>query len=340
MRFFFLLYFIFFFLLPLKAQEELGVATPAYILFYNVENLFDVSNDSLILDDEFTYSGIRHWSFSRMRDKFQKISRVILNVGQWHPPVLVGLCEVENSKVLNLLLNETNLYDFGYRVVHYDSADERGIDVALFYLNQRFDVITSESLPINFGEGERPTRDILYVKGVIDNVDTLHILVNHWSSRYGGSSATQWKREFAAQRLRVFCDSLYSYNNENLIIVMGDFNEGHRSELFSEHLKVGKLENEEVNLISPALYLPANVGSIKFNYHWQLYDQIILSRRFFDIESPIFIEDPKIDIIDFPFLLERDDEYGGYKPFRTYVGMRYNGGFSDHLPVSVMLKVK
>ncbi len=323
-----------------NAQEILNVPEKnAGVMFYNVENLFDVSNDSLTNDDAFTFDGLRRWTFGRMLDKFRKLNRVILTAGGWNPPVLIGLCEVENSWVLNLMLDETGMRHLSYRVVHYDSPDERGIDVALVYLHNRFQVVGSQPLPVNFGSDERPTRDILYVKGVLDGLDTLHVLVNHWTSRYGGSATTQWKREFTAQQLRCFTDSLHAQDPRSLVIVMGDFNEPHRSALFPKHLGSGLLE-DDAWLISPALYLPVDAGTIKYQYKWQVFDQILVSRSFFEGKGPIYIEKPELRIIDFPFLLERDDKYGGDKPFRTYVGMRYHGGYSDHLPVWIDLKTR
>lgn len=311
----------------------------AGVMFYNVENLFDVSSDSLINDTDFTYDGIRRWTYGRMLDKFRKINRVILNAGGWSPPVLIGLGEVENSWVLNLMLDETGMRHLGYRVVHYDSPDERGMDVALLYLHDRFDLMASEPLPVDYGPGERPTRDVLYVKGVLDGLDTLHVLVNHWTSRYGGSAATQWKREYTARQVKSFTDSLHGHNPQSLLLVMGDFNEPHRSDLFSKFLGSGKLE-DDVWLISPALYLPIDAGTIRYQHKWQVFDQIMVSRTFFEVNGPIYIEKPEMRIIDFPFLLERDEKYGGDRPFRTYVGMRYHGGFSDHLPVWIDLKTR
>ncbi|GAO31801.1 endonuclease/exonuclease/phosphatase family protein [Geofilum rubicundum] len=234
-------------LLQLQAQELneaqdtcLSQERTAGILFYNVENLFDVSNDSLKNDHEFTYLGLRRWTYGRMLDKFRKINRVILNAGKWSPPVLVGLCEVENSWVLNRMLDETGLRQLGYRLVHFDSPDERGMDVALLFLYERFQVSGAEPITVDFGPGERTTRDVLYVKGVMDGLDTLHVLVNHWTSRYGGSAATQWKRAYTAQQVRLFTDSLLAQNPRRLVVVMGDFNEPHHSGLFSEYLGAGR----------------------------------------------------------------------------------------------------
>lgn len=327
-------------LAPSYAQKTVpSVESSAGVMFYNVENLFDVTNDSLTRDDEFTFEGLRRWSYGRMLEKFRKINRVVLNAGAWNPPVLLGLCEVENSWVLNLLLDETGLRHLNYRVVHYDSPDERGIDVALLYLHDRFQVLASEPLPVDFGQGERPTRDVLYVKGVLDGLDTLHVLVNHWTSRYGGSAATQWKRELTARQVRLFTDSLHVHNPLSLVVVMGDFNEPHRSDLFSKHLGAGTLE-DGAWLISPALYLPLDAGTIKYQHHWQVYDQVMVSRSFFEGNRSVYMESPEMRIIDFPFLLERDDQFGGDKPFRTYSGMRYHGGYSDHLPVWIDLKTR
>jgi hypothetical protein len=323
----------------LAISQERFKEGSAGLMFYNVENLFDVRNDSLTNDDEFTQDGIRRWTYGRMLDKFRNINRVILNAGGWSPPVLVGLCEVENSWVLNLMLEETGMRNLGYSLLHSDSPDERGIDVALLYLYNRFQVEAAESLPVDFGPGERPTRDVLYVKGVLDGLDTLHVLVNHWTSRYGGSAATQWKREFTAQRVKLFTDSLYAQNPNSLVVLMGDFNEPHRSDLFPEYLGSGILE-DSVWLVSPALYLPSDAGTIKYLHQWQVYDQIFVSRPFFEGDLSIYIEKPEMRILDFPFLLERDEKFGGVKPFRTYIGMRYNGGYSDHLPVWIDLKIR
>ncbi|TCO06801.1 endonuclease/exonuclease/phosphatase family protein [Natronoflexus pectinivorans] len=312
--------------------------TIAGIMFYNVENLFDTRNDPDKRDDDFTPDGVRRWTYSRMREKFNNIGRVILNAGGWNLPVLIGLCEVENSWVLNAMLRETGLDNLHYRVIHYESPDLRGIDVALLYRRDRFKVYESRPIPVDFGPNERPSRDILYVKGVLDQSDTLHVLVNHWPSRFGGAAVTQWKRQYAARLTRQISDSIRMVNPQALLIVMGDFNEPHKSDLFLKDLEVGLLE-DDVWLISPALKIPPDVGTLKHQHAWEIFDQIIISRSFFDGSSPIYMSEPEMRIISLPFLLERDEQMGGVKPFRTYVGFRYAGGYSDHLPVWIDLVV-
>lgn len=310
----------------------------AGIMFYNVENLFDVVNDPETNDDEFTPDGNRRWNYSRIRQKFSNLNRVILNAGGWNLPVVVGLCEVENSWVLSAMLRETGLYNLGYRYVHYDSPDLRGIDVALLYRRERFKVQASRPVEVNFGPGERPTRDILYVKGVLDNADTLHILVNHWPSRLGGAAASQPKRRHAALVVKSLTDSIRNVHPDALLIVMGDFNEPPRSAIFTNDLNAGRLE-DDVWLISPALYLPPGKGTLKHGHAWEVYDQILISRPFFERKSPVQMDKPLMRIVEIPFLFQPDATHGGTKLFRTYEGFKYTGGYSDHLPVWIDLVV-
>ncbi len=317
-----------------QQQEQL-----AGIMFYNVENLFDVVSDPNKSDDEFTPAGSKHWTYSRMQDKFNKIARVILNAGGWNLPVLVGLCEVENAWVLNSMLHHTGLYNLDYRFVHYDSPDVRGIEVALLYRNNRFVVLDSQPVEVDLGPVHQPTRDILYVKGILDACDTLHVLVNHWPSRYGGSSFTQWKRQCAANLVKEICDSLLNNNPDRLLVILGDFNEAPNSNIFLKDLEIGDI-NSDKQLISPALNLLTSIGTLKYQHSWEIFDQIIVSRSLLNQDLNISLKSGSFRIVDLPFLLERDFQMGGLKPFRTYNGFKYNGGYSDHLPVWIDLIVK
>lgn len=311
----------------------------AGIMFYNVENLFDVRNDSLKNDDEFLPQGARRWTYSRMKQKMTRISKVILNAGGWNPPVLVGLCEVENKWVLTTMIRETGLNNLGYRVVHFESPDERGIDVALLYRASRFEIASAQPIPVNFGETERPTRDILYAKGILDRSDTLHVLVNHWPSKLGGAMASHWKREAAALVVKNITDSIYSTNPKALMIIMGDFNEEPDSDIFLNTLKAGKTSDGGI-LVNPALYLKKGVGTLKHQHEWVVFDQIIVSRSLLEGNSAVKMASPSLRIIDFPFLLERHPTFGGMRPFRTYIGFKYADGYSDHLPVWIDLMVE
>ena len=274
-----------------------------------------------------------------MKQKFTNISRVILNAGGWNLPVIVGLCEVENSWVLSSLLNETGLYGLGYRYIHHESPDERGIDVAMLYKSDCFKVLNSSSHYVDFGKNERPTRDILYVKGVLMETDTLHVFVNHWPSRLGGTIATNPKREIAATTLKLVCDSIITSVPDAKIIIMGDLNEEANSELIAKILDAGKADSK-CGFINLALHATGNEGTLKYQHTWSVFDQIIVSRSLLDKTSKVKLKEPVLNIIALPFLLEPDPTYGGQRPFRTYSGFRYIGGFSDHLPVLIELLIE
>ena len=165
------------------------------LVFYNVENLFDYFDDPDTRDEEFLPEGKRHWTKRRYEDKLQKIAKTIIATGGWEPPALVGLCEIENRYVLEGLTSFTPLKPIGYEIVHQDSPDKRGIDVALFYRPEKFQLIDYTYHPVNFPfEPESRTRDILHAVGILPGQDTLHLFVNHWPSKYGGALETIPKR--------------------------------------------------------------------------------------------------------------------------------------------------
>lgn len=321
------------------STDEGSELSLAGVMFYNVENLFDVKDDSLKSDEEFLPDGPRRWSYTRMKHKMTAVARVILNAGAWNPPVLVGLCEVENQWVVSNLIWETGLNNLGYRYVHFESPDDRGIDVALLYRGNRFKVLKTYPVSVDLGEQSRPTRDVLYVKGLLDNTDTLHVLVNHWPSRLGGVASSHWKREVAANTVKQITDSVFQTNPRALLLLMGDFNESPESELFYKVLQAGSVAAGKP-LINTASSLRKNTGTLKHQQTWSIFDHIMVSRSLMDGSSAIQLNQPAMKIIDLPFLLEPDEVYGGSQPFRTYRGFRYQDGFSDHLPVWINLLVK
>ena len=304
------------------------------ILFYNVENLFDCNNDSLTNDEEFLPDGNRHWSFHRYNNKVNKIAKVILASNNWNPPALVGLCEVENKTVLNRLVWETGLSEQGYRFIHHESPDRRGIDVALLYRKDKFKIISDSAITVSLPERNFYTRDILYVKGVAFGEDTLHVLVCHWPSKYGGAMHSEWKRIYVAGRLRGVCDSLFSVNKECKIVVMGDLNESPQSEAVYNSLKARE-KDSEADLVNLSYNFESGKvnGTIKYRGHWNIFDQIIVSRSL--LKKPFATEG--LSVVDLPFLLEKDKSHSGVVPFRTYRGPQYHGGFSDHLPVKAIV---
>ena len=195
-------------------------------MFYNVENLFDVFNDSLTNDDEFTPEGERHWNNYKFYKKLNNLSKVIIGIGEWNPPSVIGFCEIENRFVLNKLIYETPLKNFDYKIIHSDSPDRRGIDVAFLYRQSKFEPFLLLPVPIHFPDNpESKTRDILYVKGILNKTDTIHFFVNHWPSRYGGYEDSKPRRMCVASVLRSKVDSILSVNHHPNIIIMGDFND-------------------------------------------------------------------------------------------------------------------
>ncbi|MFT3740108.1 MAG: endonuclease [Breznakibacter sp.] len=307
------------------ANGQTGNSKPSSFMFYNTENLFDCFDDSLSTgDDEFLPQATRHWTYKRYKDKLNKISKVILAANGWAPPSLVGLCEIENRSVMHQLVNWTGLGAAGYRFVHFESPDVRGIDVALLYRTDDFRVLSSIPLAVNLS-GAHKTRDILMVKGILHGSDTLHVFVNHWPSRLGGEEQSSANRQIAAHTLTAVSDSIFSANPHAFVLLMGDFNDGPYNPSI---LQLG--EKGFVNLAT--LDGKPVQGSNKYRQDWELIDQILVSRTY---AGKLAAQGASLafKVVDLPFLLEKDETYLGQKPFRTFIGPVYHGGFSDHLPV-------
>lgn len=315
------------------------------IMFYNTENLFDVYNDSLTNDDEFTPEGDRKWNNYKFYKKLNNLSKVIISIGEWNPPSIIGLCEVENRFVLNKLIYETPLKSFDYKIIHAESPDRRGIDVAMLYRQSRFEPIYFHPISINFPDNpESKTRDILYVKGIAGGTDTLHLFVNHWPSRYGGYEDSKPRRMFVASVLRHKVDSIYAAVTNPNIVIMGDFNdepwdESIRIGLRAKSDTLGLKKDELVSLMGLPGKNPA-VGSNKYQSEWSVIDQFIVSGNLLIEKNSMHVSSEGARIYQASFLLEEDETHLGYKLNRTYTGPVYHGGFSDHLPIHVDLLAK
>lgn len=312
------------------------------IMSYNVENLFDCRHDSLKNDYEFLPDAVRHWNYSKYKRKLDAIARVIIATGEWTPPALVALCEVENDSVLRDLTRYSALREAGYRYVITHSPDERGINVALLYQRGTFKLLSSHSYPVpKPRKGDRPTRDILHVSGLLLNKDTLDVFVAHFPSRSGGAKASEPYRLAAAQRLKDATDSLFRVRTHPQIILMGDFNDYPHDKSIRQVLKAGAPPTETTLIDSKALYhllarksaTRKHFGSYKYQGEWGLLDHIILSGNLLMPNAPLHTAEERADVLRIPFLLADDKKYGGKQPFRTYYGMKYQGGYSDHLPV-------
>jgi len=323
---------------PVENKHELTERNSFRFMFYNVENLFDTENDPNKNDEEFLPDQGKYWTPKRYKTKLNQIYQVITAVGGWELPEIVGLSEIENRKVLEDLVNQTPLYRANYKIIHFESPDSRGIDVALLYRENRFTPDHSRPIPINFPASMgRSTRDILYVRGRTVNNDTLHVFVNHWPSRWGGQMETEEKRMFCASVLRRVTDSIMRAQPGANIIVSGDLNDYPTDRSLTESLKAKTIfENiRHKSLYNLSYYLQEEkgLGTHKYNGHWGILDQIIVSGGLLDQNTSLYTDKENAHVFNADFLLEDDDRFTGQQVSRTYVGYKYKGGFSDHLPV-------
>ncbi|MDD2962490.1 MAG: endonuclease [Bacteroidales bacterium] len=310
------------------------------VMFYNFENLFDPEDDSLTNDDEFTPTGSRYYTKTKMYRKINNIARVVLAVGKGRMPGIVGACEVENRKVLEKLVRYSALQKFGYKIVHFDSPDSRGIDVALLYRPESYRVVYSRPVAVSYdSSGLRRTRDILYTKGVLAGGDTLHVFVNHWPSRYGGVQSTIERRMQVAGVLRRLTDSVCSLEPGSMVLIMGDLNDDPDDPSVKETLGAvfpeSNLVGDEcrlVNLMWECLK-PGSEGTLKHQNRWNVFDQMLVPSAMINGRSRWQVRGGKANVLRDEFLFEPDETWGGRKLFRTYVGLKYSGGYSDHLPV-------
>jgi hypothetical protein len=312
----------------------------ARIVFYNVENLFDTKDDSLTNDAEFLPEGDKNWTYERFYRKIVRIYQVMVALGEGELPAIIGLCEIENREVLERLIYDTPMRKADYKIIHRESPDSRGVDVALLYRPDVFYPDTANWLKVPLGPGET-TREILHVTGRLWEEDTIHFFVNHWPSRYGGAGSSGIKRLAAASTLAASVKGILLQNIDARIIIMGDFNDEPGDESIRAINKI--LENnadpEEFSLVNLSeISTPGKIsGTIKHQGTWCVFDQFIVSRILLDRSEVIQLEGNKTEIFKPVFLLEKDETYSGYKLFRTYLGPGYHNGFSDHLPVSIKI---
>lgn len=305
------------------------------IAFYNVENLFDTEEDAHTLDREFTPKGKKKWGPYRYQLKIEKLGKAISRIGEDSvqlPPAFIGLAEVENSTVLNDLIHSDALQYLPYKYIHFDSPDERGIDVALLYNSSVFEPIAFRAIPAIVYDSKNIrdyTRDILYVSGKLNN-ETVHIYVNHWPSKRSGYDETRLKR---IQIAKLIHQEIATIEEENpKIIIMGDFNDNPDDDSIQKHLVTENFKNPMLNLYNKGF------GASKFYGKWMLFDQIILSRNFFS-EKKYEYRYKEAFIFNAPFLTNPRGRHKS-EPFRTYSGKYYQGGYSDHFPVYVVLEKK
>jgi len=318
--------------LPFTKTPETNLFTVA---FYNVENLFDIYDDPDTADEAFLPKSERRWTKKRYKKKLYKLATAISQIGKdrtGNAPSIVGLAEVENKDVIEDLLEMKHLKKAGYSYVHYDSPDERGIDVALLYKKSEFTVTNSKPFSIDLTvDQDNPdyTRDILLVEGVFNN-EPVKIIVTHWSSRREGEKETEYKRLIASDKVIEIITNLRVNEPHAKIMVLGDFNDDPSSKSIQQLVHKLELFNPMETLLSYTR------GSLNHNFQWNIFDQILISTNFFETKKGVH-SFSKADIFDKEFLTQYEGKYKG-QPFRTYVGPRYKGGYSDHFPVFIQLK--
>ncbi|MBP5385879.1 MAG: endonuclease/exonuclease/phosphatase family protein [Prevotella sp.] len=296
----------------------------------NCENLFDWRHDEGKNDYEYLPDATRKWDSRRYWTKLNSIARTIILCGgegeAWTLPDLVALAEVENDSVMNDLTHRSLLRNAGYEYVMTHSDDERGIDVALLYSPFTFRLISHHAIGVSPPEGRHATRDILYASGLITTGDTLHVMVVHAPSRVNGERSTRPYRLRVAERIIATIDSIRQTDSGANIIVAGDFND------YDSDSAIVRLSQH--HLIHASLGAKGSHGArgtYKHRGQWGSLDHIFVSESLARRQT-------ECHIIDAPFLTEEDEKYGGLQPRRTYVGYRYHGGSSDHLPL--VLKIE
>lgn len=315
------------------------------VAFYNLENLFDHEDDPLTFDEDRTPEGRDHWTEEIYQKKLKNMAYAISRIGidqAQNPPVLVGLCELENLRVLEDLVKEPVLQEQQYGIIHYDSPDRRGIDVALLYQPQYFIPTNSVSQELVLYDSQKPkkrifTRDQLVVSGFLEG-EEVHIIVNHWPSRSGGVSASSYKREQAALLNRRIIDSLQAIDPYSKIIVMGDFNDDPVNESIN-NLSVPGTEKDSLaikEIFNPMTELfNKGIGSLAYRDSWNLFDQILLTQPFLEKDYSGY-QFFRANVFNEKFLVTPHGQYKGY-PFRSFGFGGYTGGYSDHFPVYVYL---
>jgi len=300
------------------------------VAFYNLENLFDSEHNKFTLDKDFTPDGVFQWDQDRYHHKIQNLSKVISNIGLKQsklPPVFLGVCEVENKICLEDLINAEKLKTFDYDFVHYDSPDERGIDVACLYQKKYFELIYSDTYTLLLTDNDNHrdyTRDILLISGKLFNKQ-VYIIINHWPSRNNGIKTSDDKRIKAAKLVREIVTDIYNENENPYIIIMGDFNDNPTNKSIKNHLMNPDFYNPMLDLEEK------KKGSVMYHGKWYMFDQIIMNKALLDSGNSKF-NFKSAEIFDASFIKQKTGKRKG-RPKRTFIGKYHQGGFSDHFPV-------
>jgi len=312
----------------------------AAIGYYNLENLFDTIDSENVRDSEYLPGSKKGWNSQRYYEKLDHMARVLSDIATDKTPdglVVFGVSEIENRMVLEDLVKRDALKDRHYEIVHYNSPDRRGIDVALVYNPKYFTLTNSYSAPFVDADTNFKTRDQLVVTGLLMG-EEIHFQVNHWPSRSGGERRSRPKRDAAGRLARSLADSLIAINPQAKVIILGDLNDDPTNNSVAKYLKAtdDKSKLDEGYFFNPYMtFHSKGIGTLAYRDSWNNFDQIIM--------TPALVTDDrskwsfyKANIFKKPYMINQNGKYKGY-PKRTHAGGKYQGGYSDHFPVYVYL---
>ncbi len=312
------------------------------IASYNVENLYDTIDDPTTDDNEFLPNTSNDWNTDKYQQKIKNLAHVISAINKYELPELIGLIEIENANVIQDLINNELLAKGNYGIVHKDSPDKRGIDVALIYRKDEFQVIEFEAINIFYDfEPQTTTRDILYVKGKLKNGEIIHVFENHWSSRRDGEETSEPKRMHTAKILREKVDAIFKKDKKAKIIIMGDFNDEPSNKSLNEILmasgqKNSQNSNQLYNLMFDKHLL--GYGTYYYKAGWNMLDNLIVSVALLDSPGKYQLSFDGGQIFSTRWMMYDNVKTGELTPNRSYSGPKYHGGYSDHLPVYMIIK--
>lgn len=310
--------------------------------FYNLENFFDTIDDPKTFDDDFTPNGSLHYSAEIYKDKIQHLEQVVAQIGTDLSPdgmAFWGTAEIENKEVVMDLVNQPSLKNRNYQVVHYNGGDPRSIDCGFVYNPKYFTLLDSKSIPIDLRKAvkdAKPTRDVLWVKGILNGTDTMYAYVGHWPSRRGGEEVTKPMRNYVASVIKQHTDSILAIHPSAKIIVMGDLNDNPTDESLIKILKAAEKPEKctATGFYSPWIeYFKKGIGTLAHNDAWGLFDQILLSKNWLDKNQAGFFYH-KGYVFKKDFMIQKTGKYKGY-PKRTWDFNIYNAGYSDHFPTYI-----
>tara|TARA_B100001175_G_C19479236_1_gene626140 strand:- start:667 stop:1710 length:1044 start_codon:yes stop_codon:yes gene_type:complete len=312
------------------------------IAFYNVENLFDTINDPKTWDDDRTPKGKDRWTSIIYNKKIENIAKVIADIGSEltkSSPSIIGLCEIENKRVLIDLIKTKSLINENYGIVHFDSPDERGVDVAMLFKTNRFRPTIAKAFPLFLKKSDGGidyTRDHLLVSGYLDN-ELIHFIINHWPSRSGGLMKSEPNRILAGKLNKKIIDSILISNPKAKIISMGDFNDNPDDKSIKPILNTvfKKTEIKSGQLYNPMEELfKKGYGSYKYRGKWDMIDQFMLSENLVKDKNGLFFL--KAGVFNKKYLINPEGKYEGY-PYKSFAGGKFLNGYSDHFPIYLYL---